>query len=69
VTAAPKNPSPTPHPPPPTQIVIALFVGPQDREHNVFLNFFWDWWWPGVFLVYPFLGRIWCAVCPFMICE
>jgi hypothetical protein len=24
--------------------VIALFVGPQDREHNVFLNFFWDWW-------------------------
>lgn len=48
-------------------IVIALFIGPQDREHNVFLNFFWDWWWPGIFIVYPFLGRIWCSVCPFMI--
>ncbi|KAI8465837.1 MAG: cyclic nucleotide-binding protein [Monoraphidium minutum] len=48
-------------------IVVALFIGPQDREHNVFLNFFWDWWWPGIFLVYPFLGRIWCSVCPFMI--
>jgi hypothetical protein len=21
--------------------VLALFIGPQDREHNVFLNFFW----------------------------
>jgi hypothetical protein len=22
-------------------VVAALFIGPQDREHNVFLNFFW----------------------------
>lgn len=28
---------------------------------------FWDCWWPLVFLSYPFLGRVWCAVCPFMI--
>jgi polyferredoxin len=39
----------------------------QDREHNFCLNFFWDYWWPGIFLVYPFLGRIWCSICPFMI--
>ena len=25
-------------------------------------------WWPGSFVVYPFLGRIWCgSICPFMI--
>ena len=25
-------------------------------------------WWPGSFIVYPFLGRIWCgSICPFMI--
>ena len=22
--------------------------------------------WPGIMLVFPFLGRIWCAICPFM---
>ncbi|KAK9792466.1 hypothetical protein WJX73_007973 [Symbiochloris irregularis] len=48
-------------------IVAILFLGPQDRAHNFCLNFFWDYWWAGSFLVYPFLGRVWCAVCPFMI--
>jgi len=48
-------------------IVALLLFGPQDRDHNPVLNVFWDWWWPGIFLVYPFLGRVWCAVCPFMI--
>ena len=48
-------------------VVALLLFGPQDRAHNFGLNFFWAWWWPGIFLVYPFLGRVWCAVCPFMI--
>jgi hypothetical protein len=43
-----------------------LFLGPQDRAHNFGLNLFWAWWWPGIFIVYPFLGRIWCGFCPFM---
>lgn len=39
----------------------------QDRLHNTALTVFWDFWWPLIFVAYPFLGRIWCAVCPFMI--
>lgn len=49
-------------------IVIAiLFLGPQQRNQNVALNLFWAWWWPLILLAFPFVGRLWCAVCPFMI--
>jgi len=48
-------------------VLALLFFGPQDRDHNFALNLFWCWWWPGIFIVYPFLGRIWCSVCPFMV--
>jgi transcriptional regulator with AAA-type ATPase domain/NAD-dependent dihydropyrimidine dehydrogenase PreA subunit len=50
-----------------TLIVIILFVGPQTRSENFALNLFWAWWWPIILIIFPFLGRIWCAVCPFMI--
>ncbi|MFS8911670.1 sigma 54-interacting transcriptional regulator [Synechococcus sp. H60.3] len=50
-----------------TLVVFLLFWGPQDRAHNVGLNLFWAWWWPVVLLAFPFLGRVWCAICPFMI--
>ncbi|KAI7846028.1 hypothetical protein COHA_000565 [Chlorella ohadii] len=39
----------------------------QDREHSLGLNFVWSWWWPGMFLMFPLLGRWWCSVCPFML--
>ncbi len=48
-------------------VVVALFIGPQDRQHNVALTLFWAWWWPIVLVGFPFVGRLWCAVCPFMI--
>lgn len=48
-------------------LLLGLVLGPQDRDHNGFLNLFWDWWWPGMFLLYPFAGRLWCSICPFMI--
>lgn len=48
-------------------IVLYLFIGPQDRDHNFALNAFWCYWWPLSFVAYPFLGRIWCTICPFMI--
>ncbi len=48
-------------------VVVMLFVGPQTRDRNVALNLFWAWWWPLVLLAFPFVGRAWCAVCPFMI--
>jgi transcriptional regulator with AAA-type ATPase domain/NAD-dependent dihydropyrimidine dehydrogenase PreA subunit len=48
-------------------VVGVLMLGPQSRDRNFALNLFWDWWWLGSLLIYPFLGRIWCAFCPFMI--
>lgn len=48
-------------------LVLLLFIGPQSRDANFGLNIFWAWWWPGILLTYPVLGRFWCAVCPFMI--
>lgn len=48
-------------------IVIVLFVAPQNRQENFALNLFWAWWWPLILIGFPFVGRLWCAVCPFMI--
>jgi transcriptional regulator with AAA-type ATPase domain/NAD-dependent dihydropyrimidine dehydrogenase PreA subunit len=48
-------------------VVFLLFWGPQDRQHNIALNLFWAWWWPLILIGFPFVGRLWCAVCPFMI--
>jgi transcriptional regulator with AAA-type ATPase domain/NAD-dependent dihydropyrimidine dehydrogenase PreA subunit len=48
-------------------IVIIGFIGPQNRQENFTLNLFWAWWWPLVLIGFPFVGRLWCAVCPFMI--
>jgi transcriptional regulator with AAA-type ATPase domain/NAD-dependent dihydropyrimidine dehydrogenase PreA subunit len=48
-------------------VVLVLLFGPQTRDRNVMLNIFWDWWWLGSCLIFPFLGRIWCTYCPFMI--
>jgi transcriptional regulator with AAA-type ATPase domain/NAD-dependent dihydropyrimidine dehydrogenase PreA subunit len=48
-------------------VVAILFLGPQTRDKNFALNVFWDWWWPLVLLGFPFVGRLWCAFCPFMI--
>jgi transcriptional regulator with AAA-type ATPase domain/NAD-dependent dihydropyrimidine dehydrogenase PreA subunit len=48
-------------------VVAILFLGPQTRDQNLALNLFWAWWWPLVLLAFPLVGRLWCAVCPFMI--
>jgi len=41
--------------------VLLLLLGPQERTTNFGLNLFWCYWWPLIFIVYPFLGRIWCS--------
>lgn len=46
--------------------LAVLFLGPQSREESAALTVFWAGWWPGIMLVFPFLGRIWCSICPFM---
>lgn len=48
-------------------IIAVLFLAPQTRDQNFALNFFWAWWWLLILLAFPFVGRLWCAVCPFMI--
>ena len=48
-------------------VTILGFIGAQDREHSLTLNLFWAWWWPGYLFLFVFVGRLWCAVCPFMI--
>ncbi len=48
-------------------VTVMGFVGPQTRESSMTLNFFWAWWWPGYLFLFAFVGRVWCAVCPFMI--
>lgn len=48
-------------------INLILWLGPQTRGENFALNLFWAWWWPLVLIGFPFVGRLWCAVCPFMI--
>jgi transcriptional regulator with AAA-type ATPase domain/NAD-dependent dihydropyrimidine dehydrogenase PreA subunit len=48
-------------------IVAVLFIAPQNRQENFALNFFWAWWWSLILIGFPFIGRIWCAFCPFMI--
>ncbi|MDB9313944.1 4Fe-4S binding protein [Spirulina sp. CS-785/01] len=50
-----------------TLVVAILFLGPPTRSENFALNLFWAWWWPGVLISFLFVGRLWCAVCPFMI--
>ena len=46
---------------------LALWLGPQTRADNPALTLFWAWWWPLILLSYPLVGRLWCAVCPFMV--
>jgi transcriptional regulator with AAA-type ATPase domain/NAD-dependent dihydropyrimidine dehydrogenase PreA subunit len=48
-------------------VVGVLWFGPQHRDDNFALNLFWAWWWMFILIGFPFVGRLWCAFCPFMI--
>ncbi len=48
-------------------VTVLGFLGPQSRESSLTLNLFWAWWWPFYLFLFAFVGRLWCAVCPFMI--
>jgi len=45
-------------------IILGLF-GPQDPKRNVMLFLAWGVWWISVVFSLFFLGRMWCAFCPF----
>lgn len=48
-------------------VTVMGFIGPQTRDASMTLNFFWAWWWPMYLFLFVFVGRVWCAICPFMI--
>lgn len=48
-------------------VTLLGFMGPQSRDSSITLNLFWAWWWPGYLFLFAFVGRLWCAVCPFMV--
>jgi transcriptional regulator with AAA-type ATPase domain/NAD-dependent dihydropyrimidine dehydrogenase PreA subunit len=48
-------------------VTILGFIGPQTRDSSITLNLFWAWWWPAYLFLFAVIGRLWCAVCPFMI--
>src|SRR5688500_16194257 len=54
-------------------IVLAVFVlvgyelltGPDRAHDNLGTALMWVLWWPLIPILFLFVGRFWCAVCPF----
>ena len=46
-------------------IAFELLAGPADAHENAGTALMWVLWWPAIPIVFVFLGRFWCAVCPF----
>jgi ferredoxin len=46
-------------------IAYELLVGPTSAHDNAGTALMWVLWWPLIPIVFVFLGRFWCAVCPF----
>lgn len=46
-------------------VAYELFAGPSSAHDNAGTALMWVLWWPIIPIVFVFLGRFWCAVCPF----
>jgi len=46
-------------------VAYELLTGPQSAHDNAGTALMWVLWWPIIPIVFIFLGRFWCAVCPF----
>lgn len=46
-------------------VAYELLTGPSNAHDNAGTALMWVLWWPIIPIVYVFLGRFWCAVCPF----
>lgn len=45
-------------------LFILLFL-PSTRIAGITFSLVWGLWWPALTLISPFLGRLWCTICPF----
>jgi polyferredoxin len=48
-----------------TVIMYQLLVGPDSAHDNLGTALTWVLWWPLIPIIFLFLGRFWCAICPF----
>ncbi|RPI25876.1 MAG: 4Fe-4S binding protein [Chloroflexota bacterium] len=46
-------------------IVYQLLLGPASAHDNLGTALTWVLWWPLIPIIFLFLGRFWCAICPF----
>ena len=46
-------------------IVWQLLLGPDAAHDNLGTALTWVLWWPLIPVIFVFLGRFWCAICPF----
>ncbi|HEY8721714.1 4Fe-4S binding protein [Pengzhenrongella sp.] len=46
-------------------VAYELLLGPDAAHDNPGTALMWVLWWPLIPIVFVFLGRFWCAVCPF----
>ncbi|WP_407313974.1 cyclic nucleotide-binding domain-containing protein [Desulfosporosinus sp. SB140] len=46
-------------------LVLLLLLTPQVAVSTKIFALVWGLWWPALAVISPFLGRVWCTVCPF----
>lgn len=46
-------------------LVLLLLVTPEIAVSTKIFALVWGLWWPALALISPFLGRLWCTICPF----
>ncbi|AET69539.1 response regulator with CheY-like receiver, AAA-type ATPase, and DNA-binding domains [Desulfosporosinus orientis DSM 765] len=46
-------------------MILLLLFDPQVAVSTKLFTLVWGLWWPALALISPFLGRVWCTVCPF----
>lgn len=46
-------------------LVLLLLITPEIAVSTKIFALVWGLWWPALALISPFLGRLWCTVCPF----
>lgn len=46
-------------------IMFQLLAGPSAAHDNFGTALTWVLWWPVIPIIFVFLGRFWCAICPF----